>query len=167
MEKRKIAVRQIHGRWQPVDSAGWIARGEVYNADGNGYATKEAAEEAAAMLRQIPVELTPCDECGRPTTKGPTNWHQCTGCIQRHVRGHATMKKPPKDVEAAVHAAQLYIGSDQFSPVRDQQKLYNQMQKKIAAVAKKRGMAEHIVGEQITAEAKRRGGLRPLPGKHI
>ena len=166
MDKRKIAVRQIHGRWQPVDSTGWIVRGTVYNANGNGYATKEGAEEAAAMLRQIPVELTPCDECGRPTTKGPTNFHQCTACIQRHVVGHATMKLA-KDVEAAVHAARLYIGSDQFSPIRDQQKLYSRMQKKIAAVAKKRGMDEHVVSTQITSEAKRRGGIRPLPGKHI
>ena len=87
MEKRKVTVRQVHGRWQPIDAEGWIVRGSVYNADGRGYATKEGAEEAAAMLREIAVELTPCDVCGRPTTKGPTNFHTCTACVNRAVRG--------------------------------------------------------------------------------
>ena len=47
----KISVRKIGSRWQPVDGAGNIIRGDVYNADGGGYSTKEGAHEAAGMLR--------------------------------------------------------------------------------------------------------------------
>jgi hypothetical protein len=47
----KIAVRKIGARWQPVDNAGHVVRGDVYNADGTGYSTKEGAQEAAEMLR--------------------------------------------------------------------------------------------------------------------
>lgn len=47
----KIAVRKIGSRWQPVDSAGNVVRGDVYNADGTGYSSKEGAAEAAEMLR--------------------------------------------------------------------------------------------------------------------
>lgn len=51
-QRATIAARKIGSRWQPVDSAGNIVRGDVYNADGTGYSTKEGAAEAAAMLRQ-------------------------------------------------------------------------------------------------------------------
>jgi hypothetical protein len=51
--KDKISVRKIGARWQPVHSDGSVVRGTVYNADGTGYATKEGAAEAAALLRQI------------------------------------------------------------------------------------------------------------------
>src|SRR5512143_242733 len=49
--KSRIAVRKSGSRWQPVDSAGNVVRGNVYNADGTGYSTKEGAAEAAQMLR--------------------------------------------------------------------------------------------------------------------
>jgi hypothetical protein len=47
----KISVRKIGSRWQPVDSFGHVVRGDVYNADGTGYSTREGAAEAAQMLR--------------------------------------------------------------------------------------------------------------------
>jgi hypothetical protein len=61
-------------------------------------------------------------------------------------------KKVAKDLESAVRAAQLYIGR-----VHTIAKRRN----------KRRNMAETDAYEQITGEAKRRGGLQPLPGKDI
>ena len=49
---KKISVRKVGTRWQPVNAAGHVVRGDVYNADGTGYSTKEGAREAAEMLRQ-------------------------------------------------------------------------------------------------------------------
>lgn len=50
---KKITVRKIGARWQPVDGDGNVVRGSIYNADGTGYSTREGAAEAAAMLRQL------------------------------------------------------------------------------------------------------------------
>lgn len=85
------------------------------------------------------------------------------------VRHRATIaeKKVSKDIEAAVHAAQLYIGSATASPMRDQQRLYNSMRRKIAAVAKRRGMDEGSAHEQILGAAQRRGAITPRPGKDV
>lgn len=47
---KKISVRKIGTRWQPVNAAGHVVRGSVYNADGTGYSTKEGAKDAADML---------------------------------------------------------------------------------------------------------------------
>jgi hypothetical protein len=51
--KPKIVVRKVEGRWQPVTASGVIVRGNVYNADGLGYSTKQGAEEAAVMIRKL------------------------------------------------------------------------------------------------------------------
>jgi hypothetical protein len=50
---QKIVVRKVGSRWQPVDSAGTVVRGAIYNADGAGYSTRQGAAEAAQMLRDI------------------------------------------------------------------------------------------------------------------
>jgi hypothetical protein len=50
---RTINVQKIGPRWQPVNSAGHVVRGDVYNADGTGYSTRESAHEAATMLRKF------------------------------------------------------------------------------------------------------------------
>ena len=49
----KITVRKIGSRWQPVNATGNVIRGSVYNADGGGYKTKQGAEEAAEVLREL------------------------------------------------------------------------------------------------------------------
>ena len=72
-----------------------------------------------------------------------------------------------KDIEAAVHAARLYIGKGLCMRITDEQKLYARMNKKIASVAKRRSMDEGEAYRQIMGEAKRRGGVCPLPGKDI
>jgi CO/xanthine dehydrogenase Mo-binding subunit len=76
-------------------------------------------------------------------------------------------KKAAKDIEGAVYAAQLYIGKGLTMRITDEQKLYKSMHRKIASVAKRLGMDEADAYRQITAEAKRRGGLLALPGKDI
>lgn len=74
-------------------------------------------------------------------------------------------KMPPKALlERAVKAAQLYCGST-GARVRDQQRLYERMQRNVEAVARKAGMDTDSTHEQIIAEAKRRGCIAPLPGK--
>ena len=60
-------------------------------AGSSSHATKKTSpaqlDREIAESLQKNVETTPCDECGRPTAKGPTNWHQCWDCIRRHVEG--------------------------------------------------------------------------------
>jgi len=51
--RSSISARKIDNRWQPVSSGGHVVRGDIYNADGTGYSTREGAVEAAAMLRQL------------------------------------------------------------------------------------------------------------------
>lgn len=46
-----LSVRKVSGRWQPVTKGGHIVRGNIYNADGTGYSTRQGAVEAAEMLR--------------------------------------------------------------------------------------------------------------------
>lgn len=53
IQEPTIVVRKIGERWQPVNSAGHVVRGAVYNANGAGYSTRENATEAAAMLRKL------------------------------------------------------------------------------------------------------------------
>ena len=76
-------------------------------------------------------------------------------------------KKIAKDIEAAVYAAQLYIGKGLTMRIADEQKLYNSMNRKIAMAAKRRGMDEGDAYRQIMNAAKRRGGILALPGKDI
>lgn len=52
-KSRVIMIRKIGDRWQPVDERGAVIRGNIYNADGAGYSTKQGATEAAEMLRQF------------------------------------------------------------------------------------------------------------------
>lgn len=72
-----------------------------------------------------------------------------------------------KDVAVAVHAARLYIGCEGRLKIRDQQRLYTRMKAKIAIIAKRRGMDEGDAYRQVTGEARRLGGICPLPGKDI
>ena len=85
----------------------------------------------------------------------------------KEVRSKRSHSKIAKDLEAAVHAAQLYIGKGLTMRITDEQKLYNAMNRKIAAVAKHRGMDEAEAYRQIMGEAKRRGGITAMPGKDI
>jgi hypothetical protein len=72
-----------------------------------------------------------------------------------------------KDIEAAVRAARLYIGCDQRVTLRDAQRLYTAMRKKIALVAKRRGMDELDAHEQVMTKARSEGGICPMPGKDL
>lgn len=76
-------------------------------------------------------------------------------------------KKIAKDIEAAVYAARLYIGKGLTMRITDEQKLYRSMNRKIALVAKRRGLDEANAYQQIMGEAKRRGGILAMPGKDI
>lgn len=51
--KPTINVQKIGSRWQPVNGAGHVVRGDVYNADGRGYIMRENAVAAATMLRKF------------------------------------------------------------------------------------------------------------------
>ena len=79
------------------------------------------------------------------------------------------MPKPPKALlERAVKATQLYCGSAVGGSmrVRDQQKLYDRMERAITAVVRKTGLSDQNVSDQIHAEARKRGCISPLPGHH-
>ena len=70
-----------------------------------------------------------------------------------------------KWIDDDVKAFQLHAGADGFCSMRDQQKLYKAMMKTVERVAKKTGMSEQAVFDQLSAEAARRGPIRPTPAK--
>ena len=82
-------------------------------------------------------------------------------------RAPAKPKAPAKDVEAAVRAAQLYHGALGKLRIRDEQRLYESMTRKIDAVARRRQMDRDTAYRQIADEARRRGPITPMPGKDI
>lgn len=77
------------------------------------------------------------------------------------------MAKIPRDIEAAIAAAQRYIGCDGKVNIRDQQRLYDRMMAKIDSVVKKRSLDRQQAHETIVGEAKKRGGVCPIPGKDM
>lgn len=77
------------------------------------------------------------------------------------------MAKVAKDVIAAVEAARVYYGCDGRVSIKDAQKLYNTMNKKIDGVAKCRGMDRQSAADQISKAAQDAGPVCPIPGKHI
>jgi hypothetical protein len=68
------------------------------------------------------------------------------------------------DIEKAVIATQLYMGSEGLS-VRIQDRFYQRMQRAIQSLAKKRELTLQHAHDEITREAARRGQIRPKPGK--
>lgn len=68
----------------------------------------------------------------------------------------------------AVRAFQLYAGcghGTMLCNMRDQQRLYTQMRKAAARVAKHYKISETAATHQLAAEAQRRGPLWARPGK--
>lgn len=80
-------------------------------------------------------------------------------------------EKPPKgSIEAAVLAVQLYMGSDNYASIRDQQRLYSRMEiaiQKIKDWADKHGYDGSDFEKQIHTEAERRGKKLPQVAKDI
>ena len=70
-----------------------------------------------------------------------------------------------KDLEKAVHYAQLYAGCLGNTSIKDAQRLYTRMIRSANAVAKRRGMSANDVLQQIAGEAARRGPKCPRPAK--
>ena len=78
-------------------------------------------------------------------------------------------KARAKDIETAARAVQLYIGcnSDPRARQSDVTRLYQRAERLVASVARKRGLNVNNVRDAIWAEASKRGGICPLPGKDI
>lgn len=69
--------------------------------------------------------------------------------------------------EAAVRPMQLYRGSINYASVPAQQKLRRVLDRALARVlADHPGASPLQVWEQVEAEARRRGLVRPVPGQH-
>jgi len=73
-------------------------------------------------------------------------------------------KAPSRVIEAAVRATRLYLGSTSCR-MRDQQRLYERMNRLIDGLAERTGMEPSGVRFQIGTEANRRGPIAPIPGK--
>lgn len=79
--------------------------------------------------------------------------------------GNPTARKA--DVERAVKAMQLYLGSVDYASLRSQQRLYDRVMRRAHALASSTGISTNSVWEQLQAEAQRRGVVRPLPGRDM
>jgi len=71
-----------------------------------------------------------------------------------------------KELEKAIRSFRLYHGSSGCR-LGDQQKLYTRALRACGRIAIAKNMAVSDVVEQIGAEAMRRGGIMPIPGKDI
>lgn len=79
-----------------------------------------------------------------------------------------SLRKPSKAaLAAALKATQLYMGSQNYASVRDQQRLYTRMMNHVSRLAKATGLEEYEVQRQLTAEARKQGILRPQLGKDL
>lgn len=73
--------------------------------------------------------------------------------------------RPPKAMlERAVEAMQVYLGAVDWASLPAQQKLYNRVRKQVETLDKKTGFS---TWDQIEQEARRRGIVRPMPGRHL
>jgi hypothetical protein len=68
-------------------------------------------------------------------------------------------------LENAVKAMQLYCGSVGYVRLRDEQRLYARARRAVSRVVAKTKMSETEAHRQILSEARRRGCIRPTPGK--
>ena len=130
-----------------------------------GWSTKDVQSVSMHSLRDLVRPVDP--DLARELSYAIQSGAYIRGKTSAPHRATIAEKKAPKDVEAAVRAAQLYIGSATASPVRDQQRLYNSMRRKIAAIAKRRGIDEATAHEQIFGAAQSRGAIIPLPGRDV
>ena len=79
-------------------------------------------------------------------------------------------KLPPRSViEKAVKQMQLYIGiiADPRARMRDVSKLRARVDKSVAKIVASTGNTEENVWHQLEGEARRWGGIVPMPGKDI
>lgn len=95
--RRRADALQLDGSPARVEERSYnhlghlVARDVVYRSrarQARHHSVKKQSKTPSQLDREIAEALTACDECGRPTPKGSTNWHQCVGCINRHVRGY-------------------------------------------------------------------------------
>lgn len=70
-------------------------------------------------------------------------------------------------LDLAVETMQKYLGSVDFVALSAQQKLYDRVAKQLAAIAVQTGMSQTQVWEQVETQARRKGVIRPVPGKDI
>jgi hypothetical protein len=80
---------------------------------------------------------------------------------------HHRYGRSSSGLEGAVRAAQLYIGSEGWVTIRQQQKLYARVKRAIETLANKKGMSHSSVWEQVFQEARRRGSIRPIVGRDV
>ncbi len=172
----KVGGRQGYHLWQRYvinerEGARKPPRAIEHHSTIKGKSPRQLDAEIATALGRPPTPgyrigrapddgVTACSGCGVPAHASETDdLGRCAKCVPA--------KKIPADLEAAVKAAQLYIGKGLTMRITDEQKLYRRMNQKIALVAKRRGLDESEAYRQIMGEAKRRGGVSAIPGKDI
>jgi len=78
------------------------------------------------------------------------------------------VKMPPKGVlNAAVKAMRLYLGSVGYASPRQEERFYQRATKAVTKVVKASGLPHSVAWEQIEAQARKQGVLRPQPGKDM
>lgn len=76
------------------------------------------------------------------------------------------MSNESKQLTKAVELAQLYCGSMGHMRISDAQKIYNQLTRACATIARQKNLDSNDVFTQIMDEAVKRGPKRPIPGQH-
>lgn len=71
------------------------------------------------------------------------------------------------NAEKAVFEMQFYLGSVDYNNLRDQQKLYTRVRQSVAKLSAQTGQSEHSVWSAVENEARKRGLVRPIPGKNM
>jgi hypothetical protein len=105
----------------------------------------------------------------QPTGMTFTNLRDLTKYLEevRQDRRKSNPAPSKKDLDAAVKAMQLYLGSVDFASLKDQQRFHTRASRAVSKVATVAGIDDIAAWEQIEKEARRRGLVRPVPGKHM
>ncbi len=69
------------------------------------------------------------------------------------------------ELNKVIKAMQLYLGSLDYAQIKDQQRLRNALDRQIDKIAKKTGMSDKDVWDQTEEFARRKGIIKPIPGR--
>ena len=95
-------------------------------------------------------------------------WNSELIAARRERDENPSNPRPSKrQLQAAIHDMQVYLGANR-SPtrrIRDTQRLYDRVRRKVDRIADKAGIPPDSAWSQIETEARSRGIISPMPGK--
>lgn len=90
-----------------------------------------------------------------------------TASAQKVAARYSAAKLPKATLDKAVQLMRMYLGSLDFTSVKDQQKRRDQLDKILRKIEDLTGMDSTSVWDQVENQARKLGPIRPMPGQHL